>query len=112
VRLPNASHTIIEQGKLEGYLLSELHPVGRFKARFFASLGFTAHNWRELDTALRSQHLSEAATPGAVEAFGQSFTIRAILKGPGGAALVTSVWFVRTGEAVARFITAYPGGKA
>jgi hypothetical protein len=29
VRLPNADHAIIEQGKLEGYLLSELHPVGR-----------------------------------------------------------------------------------
>jgi hypothetical protein len=36
----------------------------------------------------------------------------AILKGPGGAAVVTSVWYVRTGEAVARFVTAYPGGKA
>ncbi len=110
--MPNADHAIIEQSKLEGYLLSEVHPVGRFKARFFASLGFTAGNWRELDAALRSQHLPESATPGPVEAFGQSFTIRAILKGPGGSAPVTSVWFVRTGEAVARFVTAYPGGKA
>lgn len=67
--MPNAEHAIIEQGKLEGYLLSEVHPVGRFKARFFA-------------------------------------------EGPGGSAPVTSVWFVRTGEAVARFVTAYPGGKA
>ena len=110
--LPNAEQAIIERGKLEGYLLSEAHPVGRFKARFFAGLGFTAVNWRELESALRSQHLPESATSGPVEAFGQRFTIRAILKGPGGAALVTSVWFVRTGEAVARFVTAYPGGKA
>lgn len=110
--MPNADHAVIDQVKLEGYLLSEVHPVGRFKARFFASLGFTVHNWRELEAALRSQHLLEPAMPGPVEAFGQSFTIRAILKGPGGAALVTSVWFVRTGEAVARFVTAYPGGKA
>ena len=110
--MPNAEHAIIEQGKLKGYLLSEVHPVGRFKARFFAGLGFTADNWRELDAALRSQHLPESATPGPVEAFGQSFTIRAILKGPGGSAPVTSVWFVRTGEAVARFVTAYPGGRA
>ena len=108
--MPNVDQAIIERAKLEGYLLSEVHPVGRFKARFFASLGFMAHNWRELDAALRSQHLPESATPGPVEAFGQSFTIRAILKGPGGAAPVTSVWFVRTGETVARFVTAYPGG--
>ena len=112
MRLPNADQAIIERVKLEGYVLADAHPVGRFKARFFASLGFTAHNWRELEVALRSQHLPEPATPGSVEAFGQPFTIRAILKGPGGEALVTSVWFVRTGEAVARFVTAYPGGKA
>jgi hypothetical protein len=112
VRLPNADQAIIERVKLEGYLLAEAHPVGRFKARCFASLGFTAHTWRDLEAALRSQHLSEPATPGPVEVFGQSFTIRAILKGPGGEALVTSVRFVRTGEAVARFVTAYPGGKA
>jgi len=82
VRLPNVDHAIVEQGKLKGYLLSEVHPVGRFNARFFASLGFTADNWRELETALRSQHLPESATPGPVETFGQSFTIRAIRKGP------------------------------
>ena len=112
MRLPNADQAIIERVKLEGYLLAEAHPVGRFKARFFARLGLTAHNWRELEAALRSQHLPEPATPGPVEAFGQPFSIRAILKGPGGAALVTSVWFLRTGEAVARFVTAYPGGQA
>ena len=112
MRLPNADQAIIERVKLEGYVLADAHPVGRFKARFFASLGFTAHNWRELEAVLRSQHLPEPATPGPVEAFGQPFTIRAILKGPGGAAPVTSVWFVRTGETVVRFVTAYPGGKA
>ncbi len=91
MRLPTVDQAIIDWAKVEGYLLSEVHPVGRFKARSFASLGFTVHNWLELDAALRSQHLSESATPGPVEPFGQSFTIRAILKGPGGAAPVTSV---------------------
>ena len=51
MRLPNVDQATIDRAKLEGYLLSEVHPVGRFKARFFASLGFTAHNWRELETA-------------------------------------------------------------
>lgn len=40
--LPHAEHAIIERAKLEHYLLSFSHPVGRFKARFFASLGFSA----------------------------------------------------------------------
>ncbi|MBS1816645.1 MAG: adhesin [Acidobacteria bacterium] len=110
--LPNAQDAIIDEAKLRDDLLSEVHPVGRFKARVFAALGFTAGNWREFDEALRTQHLTEPAVRGTAEAFGQSYTIRAILKGPAGAALVTSVWFLRTGDAAPRFVTAYPGGKA
>ena len=36
---------------------------------------------------------------------------REAVKGPAGAALVTSVWFLRTGESAPRFVTAYPGGN-
>ena len=86
--------------------------MGRFKARFFSALGFTADNWRDLDVGLRAHYLTQPAAAEAVAALGQSFTIRAILKRPAGAALVTSVWFLRAGEEAARFVTAYPGGKA
>ena len=110
--LPNADHAIVDPAKLHDYLLSTSHPVGRFKARFFVALGFTADNWRDFETALRAQHLSHPAVAGPVDALGQFFTMRAILKGSAGAALVTSVWFLRAGEEHARFVTAYPGGKA
>lgn len=62
-----------------------------------------------LEQALREQHLDQPAEAGPVEAFGQPFIIRAILRGPTGAALVVSVWFVRVGEDRPRFVTAYPG---
>lgn len=110
--LPNAERAIIDPAKLHDYVLSTSHPVGRFKARFFAALGFTSDNWRDLEAALRAQHLTQPAVAGLVEALGQPFTIRAILKEPASSALVTSVWFLRAGEEAARFVTAYPGGKA
>ena len=110
--LPNAERAVIDPSKLDGYVLSASHPVGRFKARFFAALGFTSDNWRDFEAALRAQHLTQAAVAEPVEALGQPFTIRAILKGPASSALVTSVWFFRAGEEAARFVTAYPGGKA
>ncbi len=110
--LPNAERAIIDPPKLHDYVLSASHSVGRFKARFFAALGFTSNNWRDLESALREQHLSQPALAEPAEALGQPFTIRAILKGPASSAWVTSVWFVRAGEEVARFVTAYPGGKA
>jgi hypothetical protein len=93
-------------------LLSTEHPVGRFKARFFRALGFSAERWQELDSALRRQHLTQDAEPGGTAADGQKFTIRAILNGPTGqSAVVVSVWFLRANESVPRFVTAYPGGE-
>jgi len=110
VALPYADRAIIDREKLEGYVLSASHPVGRFKARFFARLGFTAGRWRLFEQALREQHLGQPAEAGPRDAFGQAFTIRAMLRGPtGAAALVISVWFVRVGEDRPRFVTAYPG---
>jgi hypothetical protein len=110
VLLPHAADAIISREKLEGYLLSTSHPVGRFKARFFASLGFSAERWFELAAALRSDHLTQDAELSLTLPSGHSYVIRGMLKGPRGAALVISVWFVRKGESIPRFVTAYPGG--
>ena len=109
--LPNAERAELDPGKLHGYLLSPTHPVGRFKARFFAALGYTADEWQVLEADFRIQHLSQPAEPGPRLPYGQSYTIRAILKGPNGAvATVVSVWFIRSGTDVPHFVTAYPGG--
>lgn len=110
--LPNADEAEIDPEKLRGYLLSTEHPHGRFKARFFGALGFRADRWEELESALRTQHLTQEAERVAAATEGQKFKIRAILVGPdGGAAVVVSIWFVRPGDAVPRFVTAYPGGR-
>ena len=64
--LPNADRATIEPAKLRDYLLSTGHPVGRFKARFFAALGFSAERWQELEEAFRIQHLTQEAKPAGV----------------------------------------------
>lgn len=108
--LPNAERAEIDPEKLHGYLLSLAHPVGRFKARFFTALGYSADDWQTLEADLRIQHLSQDAEPGVPTPHGQPFVIRAILKGPNGqSAEVVSVWFVRL-NAVPHFVSAYPGG--
>jgi hypothetical protein len=113
VLLPNADEAVIDPAKLQYYVLSTAHPLGRFKARFFGALGFSAERWQELESALRSQHLTtrEAETASVIRG-GQKFTIRAILTGPNGqSAAVVSVWFTRAGETRPRFVTAYPGDR-
>ncbi|MGE3842908.1 MAG: DUF6883 domain-containing protein [Vicinamibacterales bacterium] len=109
--LPNAERAIIDTAKIRDYLLSPQHPVGRFKARFFGRLGFSADGWDAFEEALRQQHLTQEAEPAGRDGYGQTFIIRAILQGPSESAMVVSIWFIRTGEEQARFVTAYPGGS-
>ena len=108
MQIPNADRAVIEPPKLHGYLLSRSHPIGRFKAAFFLSLGYSAESWPRLEDDLRA-HLSRDAIPDEPTRYGQKYMIRATLVGPSGrAAEVVSVWVVRTGEDFPRFVTAYP----
>jgi len=93
--------------KLHGYVLNPTHPVGRFKARFFAALGYSADDWQTLEADLRIQHPAQREP---AEPHGQPWTIRAILIGPNGqSAGVVSVRIVLINTDVPRFVTAYPG---
>jgi hypothetical protein len=112
VKIPNAERAAIDPAKLRDYLLSLTHPIGRFKARFFAGLGFSAERWHALAEALRVQHLTQDAQPSMPTPHGQKYIIEATLMGPSGRqATVVSVWFMPAGGDIPRFVTAYPGGK-
>jgi hypothetical protein len=50
--LPNASRAVVPEAKITRYLLSETHPAGRSKARFFTAHGFSPAQWEVLATAL------------------------------------------------------------
>jgi uncharacterized protein DUF6883 len=112
VRLPDADQAIIDPLKVHGYLLSPTHPIGRFKARFFAALGYAAERWQEFEADVRAQHLTQDAELSESLPAGKLFAIRAILKGRNGqSAVVLSVWFVPSAGGPPRFVTAYPGGS-
>ena len=109
MRIPNANRAIIDEVKLHGYLLSRSHPIGRFKAAFFHALGYSSEEWRQLEADLRNQHLSQDVTLEEQTPYGRRYSIRATLVGPSGSpAYVVSVWLVRRGEELPRFVTAYP----
>jgi len=112
VSLPNPEQAVIDDAKLRDYLLSPMHPVGRFKAPFFAALGYTQDNWSQLGQDLREQHLGRDAEPGDLTQYGQKYRIAAEIRGPSGrTAIVVSVWIVLEGEDFPRFVTAHPGAR-
>lgn len=111
-RIRNADRALIEAAKLRGYLLSPTHPVGRFKAIFFRSLGYSVSQWRRLEADLRA-HLLENETESHEDTpYGRKFTVRGTLEGPNGKRVeLVAVWIMAAGEDVPRFVTAYPGGS-
>ncbi len=82
MKLPAAERVVVEPAKIRDYVLSTSHPVGRFKAPFFASLGYTSANWRRLDEDLRDLAISGDAVFGKASQWGQKYEIHGTLKGP------------------------------
>ena len=110
MRLPGGERAIIDPEKLQDYVLSRVHPVGRFKAAFFASLGYETDNWQDLDRALRAAADQAEAEPEVRTPYGQKYRIRSILEGPAGrSAEVVSVWIILHDETAPRLVTVMPG---
>ncbi len=110
--LRNADQAYIDPRKLRDYALNPEHPTGRFKAGFFAQLGYTAANWQRLERDIRDQHLAQPAEPGQPSEYGLKLTITAPLVGPSGAARqVTTVWVYRPGKDIPELVTIEPARR-
>jgi hypothetical protein len=109
VRLPGADRAFVDAAKVRDYLLSSSHPVGRFKAVFFAALGYRAGEWRRLAADLVRLASDGEVVRATSSAFGQKYEVRGSLRGPSGReAMVVSVWIIPDGQDVPRFVTAFP----
>lgn len=108
--IPNADEAVISPEKVRDYLLSVSQPVGKFKAVFFRSLGYTAADWERLEADLRALLAFEAELGERTE-YGQKYVLRGRIAGPvGRSEEITTVWIILEDESTPRFVTAYPGG--
>jgi hypothetical protein len=98
MQLPGGDRVRIEDRKIRGYLLSKVHPVGRFKARVFASAGFTESTIDAFVSELRL--LAAVGEVSAVEdtEFGRKYTLPGTLNGPLKAVEVLTVWIEEPGQ--------------
>jgi hypothetical protein len=113
MKLPNIESAFIRPEKITQYLLSENHPVGRHKAKFFLGFGFTLLSWRQLETALLQQASQYEVAQVEATSFGVSYAIDGPLPTPDGRdPQVRTVWFMETGQTAPYFITAHPLKRA
>jgi hypothetical protein len=109
MKLPNAAEAEVPEAKIIRYLLNPNHRSGKSKAQFFLRHGFRIEEWAKLATALR-QHASEnEVTRREPTPLGERFVIDGLLALPDGSTVMLRVvWFIETGETIARLATAYP----
>lgn len=112
MKLPGVDQAVVSADKICEYLLSDAHPVGRFKAVFFAGLGYSAAEWEVLAADLRVHAVENPALASETNEYGQKYEIRGTMAGPAGkVAVVVAVWIVLHGEDYPRFVTAFPGAR-
>jgi hypothetical protein len=107
-RLPHGDEAILDIRKLENYCLNPSHPRGRHKARVFREaldLQRGDAGWLR-DALLEAARVSEAS-PIAVDPWGTHWRLDATIGRQGNSAVVRTIWIVRTGERVPRFVTCW-----
>ncbi len=108
MRLPSADAVEIDVRKVRDSLLSAKHPVGRHKARFFASLGFTEASVTEFIAELRRIAATENVVSVEDTGFGRKYTVGGELKGRIGRATIATVWIEERGKSFVRLVTVLP----
>jgi len=109
MKLPNGEKAVVDERKVREYLLSSSHPVGRFKARFFESLGFPPEAWSGFVEAVQRLAREGEAQMLEESEYGQKYAVRGRIGGPGARqAEVDSVWIIRAGDDTPRLVTVYP----
>ncbi len=107
--LPHRESAYIPQTKLTGYLLSETHPVGRFKARLFYAVGYDAMNTHLLEQALIDIAREKEVTEIISTPYGTMYVVDGALQTPRGTDLqMRTVWIIAAGESRPQLVTAYP----
>jgi hypothetical protein len=107
-RLPHNDEAILDIRKIEDYCLSPSHPRGRHKARVFREVLDLQRSdavWLR-DVLLEAVRSSEASQVAA-NAWGTYWCLDATITRHGRSAVVRTIWIVRAGERVPRFVTCW-----
>ena len=107
--LPNHEQAYIPEPKLTKYLLSETHAVGKAKARYFRSLGYTEANADQLADGLLMIAKSKEVSQAVTTPYGTKYIMEGDLFTPIGTTVwICTVWVIESGDKRPRFVTAYP----
>ena len=109
MKLPNRDKVIIPRNKLVKYLLSETHPHGKSKAKFFLKAGFKKSNARIFSKALRNIAKESEVESKIISPHGEKYVLNGIIESPIGKTMrIRTIWIIDKEQKRPRFVTAYP----
>src|SRR4030042_5702839 len=109
MEFPNRENAYIPLSKLQDYLLSETHSVGKSKAKLLRSFGFN-----EMNIDMLMQGLISIAHSGDIKEvlsapYGVKYVIDGLLRTPAGRSIeMRTIWITEKDQVRPRFVTAYP----
>ena len=107
--LPNREKAYVPKHKLTAYLLSETHAIGRAKAKYFRSFGYTESNPDQLAADLLTIAKSEDVSQEVSSHYGTKYVIDGDILTPVGTAVrLRTIWVIEPNDERPRFVTAYP----
>jgi hypothetical protein len=106
--LPNGNRAVLDLRKIEDYCLNPFHPSGRHKARVFRNaLGIGRNDSRWLQATFLASAREDEAIRLAEDSIGQRWRIDIAVARQDRNAVVRTIWIVRAGEDVPRFVTCW-----
>ena len=111
--IPNVAQALVPPAKITDYLLSATHPIGRSKADFFRSCGFSIEQADVMISALKKHATSHGATYSKPTPYGLKYIVEGEMITPArGAVPLCAIWFIEAGAEQPVFVTAYPSKRA
>ncbi len=97
MKLPNSEKALVSKEKLSNYLLSETHPVGGSKAKFFRRLGLNETNLNLLTKSLLKIARKNEVKGVRKIVYGTNYMIEGEIDTPSGKKVrIITVWFTKT----------------
>ena len=109
MKLLNSKNAVIPKEKLIKYVLSETHPIGKFKAKLFRSLGFNETNLHLFEKELQSLAKLQDVKDIVKSQYGTKYIIEGQIRTPNRTVLkIQTVWIIEKNQNIPRFVTVYP----
>jgi hypothetical protein len=107
--LPKKDNCSIQREKIVSYILNKNHEIGKSKAQFFTSFGFSIDCPEILQDALVEHGKNRPVVKTRDDGYGPKYTVQCTISTPSGEKpCIETVWILETGSESPRFVTAYP----